>query len=576
MPDTNIVSMPQRPAGITTAKVKRDFTQDYVAQSGYSSGQNRILGATEDDVELEISLETYDRMENDPVIAKCKNIIITNTLTDEMQMAPGATEDEVGKEDYQVYVEIMEFCQRVIIGLDRPYREFCEQQLNNAVPYGHAIAEVTWEYRKDGWSSKPEQKDKKLPTTKIGALWAKMGGLFMATPSEPEDPAIKRPQLKKEKIRLMPKSIKVKPRGTARFVVDDFMNVLGIAPMYSPNRLQLKYDEIVDREKFLVLTLHKKNEDPRGKSTYRPAFNWYNLKTQMPSELLRFILEELVPKVVATLPENATPFEMARDDDNNIIYEDEANTVPKMISLAESLRNAIKEFRGGSGVVVPFGVTFEPFKKGLTGAADASMFNQTTKLIDGQIENSILNQTLAQSEGEHQARSASQQVAELLYNLIFWIRWLLAVMTLTDLLEVAVKKNFGEWALKYMPFVSFGDFVRRDWATDLEIISRAYFWGFIDDTQRAELMAWLNLPKPGPSRQELGLEATAQADVNGDPVVPNKNRPDKQAGTKNRNKGNGTEKKNGTQADIGFSPLNFLGHHGRRIRGVTRNIFKGQ
>lgn len=578
----NVVSMPSRPAGIgTSTRVRRDMTEDYVAPSGYSRGQQHILGSTQDDVEIEINLETYDKMENDATISKCKRILVTNALSDELQFAPGATEEEVGPEEFAVYTEIMEFCERVIKGLDTPFRETLEQLLGNAIKYGHGIAESKWELRVDGTASKPKPDAKPVPKSvpsRIGAFFARMMGRPTMAEKAPIDPSIKRPSLKNEKPRLMPTSLKVKPRGAARFVVDDYMNVLGLAPAF--NR-QLAYDEIVDRDKFLVLTLMKQDEDPRGKSLYRTAFNWYNLKTQLPSEMLRFILEESVPKAVLTMPPNAAPFEYDRDPDTNeILYEDpETRLIPKMLTAVESYKKTIKGYRGGSGVVIPYETKFEPYKKGLTGANDANLFNIIVKLLNKEMEEGILLQSLAQSEGEHQARSASEQVAELLHNLVFWIRWLMAVMTLTDLCEVAVEKNFGAWALRYMPFISLGDFVRRDWANDLEVIARAYFWGFIDDTQRAELMAWLNMPKPGPSRQELGLEATAQADVNGDPIVPNKQRPDKQAGTKDRNKGNGREKKSNVKqssADNGFSPLNLLGHHRGRTTRVTRDIFAGR
>lgn len=565
-----------RPLGVQQAQKRTDLTEEYVVESSYAGGLQRVLASTQDDVEIEINLETYDRMENDSAIFKSKRILVTNALADEMQFAPGATEEEVGPEEYGVYTEVMDLCQRAIDGLERPYRETLEQQLGNAIKYGHGIAEVTWEHREDGSSTKPKE-EARPARTKVGALWANIRERFTAAEEEPTDPSIKRPQLRNKQIRLMPKDVKVKPRGAAKFVVDDFMNLLGLTPKISRRGGRLRYDEIIDRDKFIVLTLLKKDEDPRGRSMYRTAFNWYNLKTQLPGEMLRFILEEVVPKAVATLGPDAVPYEIERDADGIVQYE--ANgTTPRMVTAVESMKKTLKNFRQGSGAVMPNGATLEPYKKGLTGASDGNLFRLIIKILNDEMENGILLQTLAQSEGEHQARSASQQVAELLHNLVFWIRWLLAVMTVTDLLEVVVEKNLGKWALKYMPFVSFGDFVRRDWANDLEMIAKAYFWGFIDDTQRAELMAWLNLPKPGPSRQELGLEATAQSDVNGDPVVPNKKRPDKQAGTKDRNKGNGTEKKkNGkSNADTGFGPLNMLGHHRGRTTGFKRDIHSGR
>lgn len=575
MNQNNVISMPLRPDGVKV-KVVNDYRRQYINVSGYTVGQQRVLGATIDDVEVEVDLATYDRMENDSTIAKGKRILITNVLADELQLAPGATEDEVGPDEYKVFVEVMEFCQRCVGGLERPLRETYEQILGNAIRHGHGIGEVEWEYRIDGASTKPaEAKTPKVSKSRFSAMVERFGFTSKTdAPADSPDVGIKRPQLRSEMTRLMPKSIKVKPRGAALFVVDDYMTVLGLTPRYNNGRGALNWDEVVSRDKFVVLTLNKQDEDPRGKSSYRPAFNWYNLKCQIPAEMLRFILEESVPKAVGTLPEDSPAFEFERDDKGDIIYEDpETMKTPKMLTAAESMGQQIKGFRSGSGAVIPYGAKLEPFKK--TGASDADFFSKVLKVVDDQMENAILLQTLAQSEGEHQARSASQQVAELLHNLVFWIRWILAVMTLTDLFETAVRVNLGEWALRYMPVVSLGDFVRRDWAHDLEVISKAYFQGFIDDTQRAELMAWMNLPRPGPSRQELMEDALAEADINGEPVKPNSARPDKQKSNKNRNAGNGTEKQNGktTNANYGFSPLNLLGHHGGRAVRATRDIF---
>lgn len=581
MTQTNVSNMPIRPDGVKP-KIAKDFTKEYVLVNGYSVSQHTVLSPTADDVELEVGLETYDNMENDTAIAKIKSILITNVLADDLQMSPGATEEQVGKAEYDVYVFIMEFCQRVLGGLDRPYRETLEQQFGNALKYGHGIAETEWEYRMDGSDNKPpDAKTPKVKKSRLSAMLTKFG-LVSAEKDEdvPDGTGIKRPQLKSQKIRLMPKSIKVKPRGSVQFVVDEFMNVLGMTPKnrkYAGSN-SLAWDEIIDRDKFLVLTIKKQDEDPRGKSSYRPAVNWFKLKAQLPAEMFRFVLEEAVPKAVGTLPEKSIPYEFERDEDGNVVYDDPGtNKSPRMMTAAESFARQIQGFRGGSGAVIPWGAKLEPYKKGLTGANDAQLFRIILKIINDEMENAILLQTLAQSEGEHQARSASQQVAELLYNLTFWYKWLLGQMTLYDLFEVAIRINFGEWAIRYMPIVSLGDFVRRDWTEELKGYADAYFKGLLDDTQRPEIMANLNLPKPGPSRQELDMEAAAKADVNGE-AVPNPNkRPDKKAGA-NRNKGNGTEKKNDTKsiADTRFGPNHVLGHNRGWFSRNIRTVFSGR
>lgn len=563
--DENVHPLPTR--------TRRHLTGEYVPVTGYHYKQQKILAMTADDVELELSLQTYDRMENDPTIAKDKRILITSVLCDDLQLAPGQSEEHVGKEEYTIYREIMQFCERVYTGTESPFRSTLAQWFGNSIKYGHGISEIEWEYRTDGSDTDPEVKPESKPKITQRAF-EKVMTMFNRerhVAAESSDP-IQRPALKNETTRLMPKGIKVKPRGTVKFAVDEFMNILGLLPNRAGvDPLRLKWNELLEREKFMILTPDKQNEDPRGRSVYRPCYNWYNLKVQLPSEILRFILEEIVPKGVATLPPDAKPYEQETDPETGEPQFNDDGT-PKMITQVQSFLNAIERFRSGAGVVIPHLSTLEPYKKGLTGSNDANLFKNILKLIDDQIEGSILNQTLAQSEGEHQARSASQQIAEILYNLTFWYRWVIAQSIVSDLFIPAVRMNFGDWAIKYIPQVSLGDFNRRDWGDDLKNLADGYFKGFIDDSQRPELMQWLNMPRPGPSRQEQQLEIEAEQDPNGEARPRQRTRPDQQSGSKNRNKGNGTEKKNGQTASVGSGSLDTLGHHGGRSSFFKRNI----
>lgn len=588
MAKNNVSSMPQRPEGIGNRVIVRDFLKDYIVTTGYSPGQQRVLMGTTDELEREVDHRTYDLMENDATIIKCKSILITGVLSDEMQLAPGAAEEEVGPDEYDVYEKIMGFCKRCVDGFDRPYREELGQLLGNAIKYGHGIAEVEWDYRLDGDSTEAPEPDEAAP--KALSMWKRFG-YFMSGPFQPapfETPLtpvpkskLKRPILDSEQTRLMPTSVKVKPRDNTHFVVDNYMNILGIMPRFV-NGTNLQWNEIVDRDKFLILIMNKQDEDPRGKSAYRAAFNWYNIKTQLPSEVLRLVLEEIVPKAVAVLSEDAQPFEIKRDENGNTIWVDpDTKQIPEMVTAAESLKFILEHFRSGSGAVVPFGTLLAPFKRHGASGAEADLVCKIIKMLDDQMEFAILHQTLAQSEGEHQARSASQQVAEILYNLIFWVKWQIAMMTLTDLFTVAVKMNYGDWAVKYLPKISLGDFVRRDWGDDLAKLSDGYFKGFIDDSQRPELMNWMGLPKPGQSRAEAVSEQVgAQPDVNGNPISPNPIRPDKQPGNTDRNKGNGTEKKKNvkqsTDEIFGSGVGNPLGHYTRGPRFISRYLFSGR
>lgn len=552
MAETSLSAVPARPPSIKPI-IATDKTREYVSVHPYSVMQQRVLNSTTDDVELEVSFKAYDNMERDGAIRKCKHIIVTNVLCDDMQLAPGATEDEVGAKEYELYTQVMQFCERIVSGLDKPTRDTNEQLLGNSLKYGHGVSELEYEYRKDAPSTKP--KEEVAPK----GVMSRVRSWFRGNPESATTGPTK-PILSGEKTRLMPASIKVKPRDTTRFVVDEYMTVLGLLPKRKIDS-GLQANEIIDREKFLCLTLNKQDEDPRGGSSYRAAFNWYNVRTQLPTEMIRYVIEETVPKAVGILPEDAPAFEFERDDFGNIVYEDpETKLQPKMLTAAESFKRTIEAFRSGSGAVIPYGASLKPYKQGLTGSNDAELFNKLLKITGNEIEGSILLQTLAQSEGDHQARSASQQVAEILYNLIFYIRWQLASAWLYDVFAPTVRMNLGDWALRYLPMLSLGDTMRRDWIAELEVYADAYFKGLLDDTQRPEIMANLNLPKPGPSRQEQNLEAAAKQDVNGQPIQPNSNRPDKSSAGQGRNTGNGTEKKKNVK-NTRRRVSNFMGHY---------------
>jgi hypothetical protein len=559
-----LTAVPKRPDSIKPTVVG-DKTRAFVVANpyGYNSALARVLHNTIDDVEMEVNFRAYDRMEKtDSAVAKSKRILVTNVLCDDIQLAPGATEDEVGKEEYDTYVQVQEFCERMLKGLDSPARSSLEQLLGNAIKYGHGIAETEWEYRLDAPSTKPKEQE---PKGRIASLSTRFSNWWKGDVTADAKTGPTKPALSGQKTRLMPSAIKVKPRESTKFVVDEFMNVLGLVPA---NKFQagLKVNEIIDREKFLVLTLNKQDEDPRGSSMYRPAFNWVNVRSMLPTEMVRYIIEETVPKAVGTMAEDAPPFEFERDDNGDIVYDDpDTKQQPRMLTSAESFKRQIENFKSGSGAVIPHGATLKPYKQGLTGSNDAELFNKLLAITGREIEGTILLQSLAQSEGEHQSKSASQQVAEILYNLVFYIRWEIASVLLKDFLEVGVKLNLGDWAVRYLPLISLGDAIRRDWIAELEAVADAYFKGLLDDTQRAEIMAWLNLPKPGPSRQEQNLEAAAKQDVNGQPIQPNSNRPDKSAAGQGRNNGNGTEKKRNAK-NIGRGTINSMGYHSRWFR----------
>lgn len=557
---------------------KQSVNKEYVTINGYDRNVITTLMSNLDEVELAAGLDIYERVVKDPTVAKDRDIMITGTLADDLQLAAGVTQEEAGSDaEYENYLNVLKLCERMIASPAQPMREILAQLLSNGTGFGNGLAEVVWDWR-------PADEKVKLPKAPANKGFGARFKAFISRPfmkaeeSKPVKVEPEMPQIK-QNMWLLPISIKVKPRHSYRYVVDEYCNLLGVVQANRAvsgfNGLVFNLSEVIRRDKFLIYTHDKQDNDPRGQSRYRRVYNFWNLKQQIPKEFLRFLLQEAVPSAVGTLPPNASAFEPELDEEGNIVYEDEARTRPKMIPVVLSFRNIIKGFRSSTGAVIPDGAKLEPFKK--SGESTGQVFPNALKACDKQMEAALLLQELAQSEGEHQARAASITHADILGGLFFWFRWNLCMMLLYDFFATGVKYNMGEWALKYLPQISLGDSERRDWVEELKALADAYFKGFVDDTQRAALMASLNMPKPGKSRQEQAAEA--QTDINGNPSPQNGARPDKQPANRDRNNGNGTPKKgavtdNEELESAGWDLVSAMGHYARRSRWIKAHISK--
>lgn len=534
--------------------------REYVTEDGtqyYWPGQRVLDPHTEHRGGLYVDHRLFEEMSRDPKLHKCKRTIIEGVLTDDLQLASGATEEEARDEnEFKLFVQVQDFGERVVEGLDEPIWRTYEQMMDLGLEQGHAIAETNWEERLDEPIRRPSNVSRdsvKARKTSGGVrgMFFRAFGIQQAEETVPVDPNAPRPPgpkrktkiLDRPKVRLMPTSIKPKPFGAALFAVDRYMTKLGIVPAWSGYRTTYNAMDVISMDKFLVLTINPRNGDPRGTSVFWPVIEWYSLMRAIPFNYRKYLSQEALPIPILKLPPNSQGWYFVKGPDGEVVTE---NGRPKFIEAVEAGQITIENMYNGKGVVVPAEVTIDPYEGN---ASKANVFPQSIDTIGGLMEEAILGQSLAQSATKSGAGSKSQaQVHEgRLIDKFFWYKRILAIMTLYQLIAVAVRINLGQWAIAYLPLVSLGDSVKRDWANDLKVVAQAYFWGFIDDTMRAELCAWLGLPKPGPSRFELGAETGANADVDGNPVVNNEQRPDKQAGQKGRNDGNSTPKKDGAK-----------------------------
>lgn len=426
-----------------TGTVAVDPRKQYVSGGyiGAQAGGSRTLSGLPEDVTTEHSARTYDTMMADPKISKAINLLKISIVGENVEFRPAVSEHD---ENYETAEILAEFCKKAIRHLERPLKQTLEQMLD-ALVYGHKIAEITYK------------------TTEVSGF----KGVF-----------------------LVPDTIKVKKLDVVQFVVDDKMNILGFAASQNTLRKSVKVSRgkdnealidgraLLPREKFLVLTIRGKDEDPRGHSVLSPAFNAWHLKTQILPEYLRYLLLCAIPLLVGSTPEDSGGIkEILRGADGAPLVDDEGKFIEA--NPVEALRDAMLQARNGEVLAVKGGTKVSEI--GAQGAGTA--FFKAIELFDSQMETAVLLQTLATSEGLHQNRAASTMHMSILDQLIYWFKGVVIDMLISDLLRPMIRYNFGDDALEFIPKISLGDTERREFAVDASAIAALKKAGYFTPEQ---------------------------------------------------------------------------------------------
>jgi len=432
-----------------------------------------VLGVSNDDLMSEFGFQIYEQMARDPKVHKCIKIIKIGTLGDDVELLPCLSDNDP---EYMSAEKVSEFCSYVLKNMDSPFKTVLEQMLDATV-YGHKIAEVVY---------KSEFIDH-------------LNGTYLTL-----------------------KSIKPKPIGSARFVVDDSLNILGIVGQNNQlrsgklanNQTNQNLDFIniknitkkngktviktetgeenvfLGTDKFVYLTIDAKDGDPRGQSMLRSAFNFWNLKQNILPEILRFLLTCSIPLLIGYTPEDQEGQQppILRDAAGNIVRN--SNGQPTVINREGALLQALLQARNSTTIALKGGSKVQE----IGGTGSGLPFYKTLEMADSQIEASILLQTLATSEGRYSSRAQSQTHMDTLDNLIWDIKKTVADMITTQILRPLIKYNFGSKFLKFMPVVSLGDTERRNFSLDGATVATLYAAGYLSEDQKRYTDQMLGLP----------------------------------------------------------------------------------
>ncbi len=408
---------------------------------GYGTTWQNLAPQSYDRNAPDINFDTYRQMLNDPEISSDVRTLRDMVLADGVQMVPafqGKAVDEDAKE-FARAMEIAEFCERNLSGPRKPLKKTLKGLLEGAIVYGHKVAEITW---------------------KLGE-------------------GIDRNKLVLDKIAL-------KDYRTLDFVIDRYWNLLGFTARSGTR--SLTGQEIIPVEKFVLLNLHEEDEDPRGRSSIRPAYTAWQFKLMTWPEYFRWLCNCALPTTVGkTAPKQ--PGGVERNADGT------AKTGGKQLTAQQEMGLALAELKNSGYIVVPNGAEVDQ----LGVVSEGAGFDRAINVADGQIIKSILYQTLATSEAEFGTRAQSQTHMQVLDLLVWEIKGELADTVTNGLIKKIITYNFGEQMLPYAPIVSLGDTERRDWSEDAG--AAALLEPALTDSQWNAVTMQLQIPAPLPGER---------------------------------------------------------------------------
>jgi hypothetical protein len=422
-----------------TATIAIPATAEAVAGGRYTWLQNvpMALPFAFDDLTGDFGDDIYDRMMFDPQVSASVNTLKTGILADGVSVTPAVTDKSDAA--HARAQEIADFVADCLDDLD-PSIDQTLWTLFDALAYGSKVAEQ---------------------------VYALDGG----------------------QLRLV--SLKVKPRRTTAFVVDAYLNIVGIIGLMPGQPMPIVSSLLIDRpeeqpnllprDKFAILTNWPKDSDPRGTSVLRAAYRpWWDKQQTIP-EYLKYLAQFASPSIVATAPEDALPF--VPDGDTT------ATTATQQIAAA------LSAFRNGTYLVLPFGTTTQV----LTATGEGQAFMHAFDRFDRQISVAVLHQTLATNEAQHQSRAATTVHKDVLDLLILLGKRAGARMLKRDVFRPLVRFNFGEEAAKLLtPNASLGDVEAEDLSPRMTAIAQLADKGLVFPSQLPQLFADLKLPEASP------------------------------------------------------------------------------
>ena len=406
------------------SKVKtKDLANEFVV-----GGQNALDRSVQrldsrDAVESRLTKKAIDQIRLDAEIEADLSILADAVFSDGVEVVPAILDEN--DPEHETAQEIAEFC-KIATDTVRPLDAVLKEMFKAAFYNGVKVGEIVLRYQND----------------------ARVKG------------------------KLVLDRINPKPLSATAFVTDKFLNVIGLVgakragqTSIATGSIALSADEIIPREKFLVLSFELEDNDPRGLSQVRALFEAYCDKKLSREQWKEWRRTSAIPKKFGTTAQGAKAIAVKNADGTPKI----TDGVQETISPQKGLMNALEGFANNSAITAEFGTSVTQLEVSGTGV----QFLNAIKFNNAEIRKVILGDALVTGEADKDARAARESSKDVSDIRKQSLRNVVAAAVRNDVFRLLTVVNFGQEKAHLAPHCFLGDTEANDWAGDLQAATSA-------------------------------------------------------------------------------------------------------
>jgi hypothetical protein len=441
--------------------VRADLRREYAAGgSGFwQSAFLRALPLAIDDVTADFGADLYERILLDARAAAEIDNLKAAILEDGVVLSPAV--DDEGADGYRLAVEIRDAAEAMLGELEQALDDTLWDLLSG-VALGNRVAEEVYDF---------------------GDLAGRTGLLLVG--------------------------LRPKPRESLAFVVDPFNRLIGfLAAIPGQARAATSSLALVSaadpppnllpREKFAVYTHRPVNASPLGTSLLRPVYTPWVKKQQTLRDYIKYLAQFASPSLIGILGQSAR--------NQAVIDPETGEPTGKIVTAVDALLEKLIAFHNGTALALPFGTEV----KELFSQGDGAAFLRSIEMDNRDITLAITGQSLATTEGEHQARAAASVHQDILATRVKQAKKAVARVLRWDVLRPWVRLNWGDAAIPLTPLVGLGTVEEEDVTPRMNAVANLERATYIAPSQRPAIDVMLGLPQRTPEETARETERASQ------------------------------------------------------------------